>query len=714
MCWTWCGIYGDATCHSHAPLFDNVAVVKRDTVTEFVVTKTRDTGAGSLRQAILDANAAPDVSVITFDIPGGGLHVITPSSILPALTSPVVIDGFSQPGASPNTNGPGLPDNAVMAVVLDGVNLTNFRGIQLSGGLSTVRGMVIMDFGRNGIQINSDDNVVEGNYIGVDATGSVDRGNGFHGVYVGMDDNNNRIGGNLPEQRNVISGNGMSGVNIAATANNLVIGNLIGTDRTGQTAIPNSQYGVYLGNSSSVVVGGDTPEDRNVISGNARDGILIFQGNIVNVENNFIGTDISGLLPLGNGENGVELFSSTAGYGIDITKTNTIAFNGEDGVRVGDGHQGQYLIFGNHIHSNTGLGIDIGPDGVTPNSPTDDLQDTPTLLSVVVGPGGTTFTGRVTSTPFRQLRLQFCSNTVCDPSGSGEGEVFLASGYATADGSGTASFSIWTPVVAPAGSYVTATAAAVRSDNTSEFSNCVIAINTPTGSGVVVEPVDDDSGSSPVTMTFGDVSTEGVTELEISDSGPALPGTFITGEPPMYYDITTTATYSGTIEICVQYDEDHVPGDESDLELLHWVTDPPPADWDTVTTSVDTQLNIICGETSSLSPFILVVPDPGTGVDPTPEAPSAYALYQNVPNPFNPTTVIHYDVPDEGVRVTVQVFDVGGRLVSTLVDETQSAGSKSASWDGTDRRGQRVATGVYFYRMVAGEYVQTRKMVLMK
>jgi len=60
-------------------------------------------------------------------------------------------------------------------------------------------------------------------------------------------------------------------------------------------------------------------------------------------------------------------------------------------------------------------------------------------------------------------------------------------------------------------------------------------------------------------------------------------------------------------------------------------------------------------------------PDPGSGVDPTPELPSTYALYQNVPNPFNPSTAIHYDVPEAGQRVTLQVFDVRGRLVKTLV-----------------------------------------------
>jgi hypothetical protein len=94
--------------------------------------------------------------------------------------------------------------------------------------------------------------------------------------------------------------------------------------------------------------------------------------------------------------------------------------------------------------------------------------------------------------------------------------------------------------------------------------------------------------------------------------------------------------------------------------------------------------------------------------------PDRFALYQNVPNPFNPSTVIHYDVADAGGRITLQVFDVSGRLVKTLVDEAQSAGRKSVSWDGRNGLGSRAASGVYFYRLEAPGHVETRKMVLLE
>jgi hypothetical protein len=94
--------------------------------------------------------------------------------------------------------------------------------------------------------------------------------------------------------------------------------------------------------------------------------------------------------------------------------------------------------------------------------------------------------------------------------------------------------------------------------------------------------------------------------------------------------------------------------------------------------------------------------------------PRAYALYQNIPNPFNPTTVIRYDVPEDGVSVALRIYDVSGRLVRVLVDARESAGSRYVTWDGKDSRGRNVASGVYFCSFEAGGFRQTRKMVLLR
>jgi hypothetical protein len=105
--------------------------------------------------------------------------------------------------------------------------------------------------------------------------------------------------------------------------------------------------------------------------------------------------------------------------------------------------------------------------------------------------------------------------------------------------------------------------------------------------------------------------------------------------------------------------------------------------------------------------------DPGTGVQ-APATPDVFALYQSAPNPFNPTTVIRYDVPARGGKVTLRIYDVEGRLVSTLVNEYQSPGHKTATWHGRNNDGYGVASGVYFYRMTAPGFEMTRKMVLLK
>jgi hypothetical protein len=103
-----------------------------------------------------------------------------------------------------------------------------------------------------------------------------------------------------------------------------------------------------------------------------------------------------------------------------------------------------------------------------------------------------------------------------------------------------------------------------------------------------------------------------------------------------------------------------------------------------------------------------------TGIDPEPLAPSQFALYQNAPNPFNPSTEIRYDVPSSGGHVQLRVYDVHGRLVRTLVDTREEGGAKSLIWDARDDSGALVATGVYFYRLDAPGFSETRKMVVMK
>jgi len=107
-----------------------------------------------------------------------------------------------------------------------------------------------------------------------------------------------------------------------------------------------------------------------------------------------------------------------------------------------------------------------------------------------------------------------------------------------------------------------------------------------------------------------------------------------------------------------------------------------------------------------------IVADP-TGIPPS-LSTSRFSLQQNIPNPFNPLTVIRYTVPVGGGKVSIAVYDVNGRFVKTLLDAFESSGTKRVTWDGRDDRGAAVASGIYFYRLTARGFSETRKMLLLK
>jgi len=111
---------------------------------------------------------------------------------------------------------------------------------------------------------------------------------------------------------------------------------------------------------------------------------------------------------------------------------------------------------------------------------------------------------------------------------------------------------------------------------------------------------------------------------------------------------------------------------------------------------------------------IRITPEGVTAAGTVPVKPERFALYQNAPNPFNPSTLIRYDVPSDGARVILRVYDVQGRPVHTLFDGMQSAGEKTLAWDGRDDNGILVPSGVYFYRMETDGFSETRKMLLIR
>jgi hypothetical protein len=380
-------------------------------------------------------------------------------------------------------------------------------------------------------------------------------------------------------------------------------------------------------------------------------------------------------------------------------------------------------ILGNRIYANTGLGIDLGTLGVTANDAGDldtgpnNLQNFPVLTSAVANAGQTIVSGSLNTQPHRQVRVEFFSNAVCDASGHGEGATLLGGRALDSGPTGTVVFAEALPTQLPLGMPVTATATE-GSDlfgyySTSEFSACAVVINTPAGSSVSVTPIDVTTGSSPVTLTFDNVTTPGNTTLETQVTGPIPPGFFVVSDPLTYYHLTTTVTFTGNIEVCVNYDEGAIVGSEANVRVIHWDTALMPATWVDVTTSLDTNANIVCGTTTHLSPFVVGIGS-ATAVGPGDDLPQRFALGANVPNPFNPTTAVPYDVPAGGGHVSIRIYDVAGRLVKTLVDARRPAGRHRVVWDGRNQAGDPAASGVYFTQMRADGFVQNRKMVLLK
>ena len=414
--------------------------------------------------------------------------------------SGVVITGAGSDGnvVAGNYIGTDLAGTEALPNAQDGVAITagarsNRIGTDGDGLADEAERNVISGNFSHGVLITgtgTDLNVVAGNYLGTDATGTVALGNGFGveygaGVAVFSGAQSNRIGtdGNGvadTAERNVISGNSSKGVSIAheETSDNVVAGNYIGTDVTGTVALGNGQDGVKIWWASNQRIGGTSPGEGNLISGNARYGIFIqgdeAGGNLV--QGNCIGTDVSGTEALGNGAHGVLIADGAHSNAIggDAASGNLIAWNAGAGVAVvGEDTTGN-RIQANSIHDNGGLGIDLGDDGPTPNVPTLGVgtpsrwQDYPVITAAGFGTV-TRVIGTFSSTPNAEFTLDFYANGAADPSGYGEGERWLGSTRVTTDASGNARFDAALPSATTFGELITATATDADG-NTSEFS----------------------------------------------------------------------------------------------------------------------------------------------------------------------------------------------------------------------------------------------------
>src|SRR5262249_41245703 len=189
----------------------------------------RTLAVASLTQAeqnlVSGTPTANDTDTIAFNIPGAGVHTISPLYPLPEITDSAVIDGYTQPGASPNTNGPGLPDNAVLQIEISGAS-GGLIGLQLEASDTTVRGLVLNRFSQGAIGITRSNNKVQGNFIGTDPSGTSILLNRIYGVLVTAAANS-LIGGSDPADRNLIAGSSGAGIILSGIGGPTVQGTTI-------------------------------------------------------------------------------------------------------------------------------------------------------------------------------------------------------------------------------------------------------------------------------------------------------------------------------------------------------------------------------------------------------------------------------------------------------------------------------------------------------
>jgi hypothetical protein len=567
-----------------------------------------------------------------------------------------LISGNQSPGIA--INGAGTNNTLVQGNVIglnaagsgkiqNGDGIAIYGGAQLNtiGGTTTAARNIISGNQFAGVSIGNNGtntNLVQGNYIGLDATGSTAQGNGGDGIAIYGDGpapspspapapntgpQSNTIGGLTSGARNIISGNGGNGVSIGnpgsnGTNNNLVEGNYIGTDAVGTTAKANAGAGVVIyGGAQSNTIGGTTSSVRNVISGNSFQGVAIGGlggtlgatiGPAQNVvSGNFIGLDAAGITKIGNTSTGIDIYgtaqSNTIGgtsagarnficgstyYGIALsgigTNSNliqgntiglsvagTIIANGLQGVALfqaqsGDPSGPQSNLIGgsalgasNIIAGNTNEGIALFDPGTLKNTisqnsifsnhfrgigvytNSNNNQAAPTLssnpiLSTVANPGGTDVSGSLTSAASTTFRIEFFAS----PAGNDEGQYFVGAANAVTNGAGTATFSgasaVHLSAAVPSGYVITATATDPNG-NTSQFSAPQTVVTTDSDSDGL--PDNYQSAHPGVTGANADYDGDGVTNLQEFRAGTDPK------DPKSVFRISSVAENLGSLQL---------------------------------------------------------------------------------------------------------------------------------------------------------------------
>ena len=561
----------------------------------FTVTTAACGVPGSLHEAIRAANAAgPGPHTVAFDIPGSGVHTITLNENLPSINVEVMIDGTTQPGyagsplvaigCDPNTQFgfyftiPGTVrglaihscGTAIQALGGGGVAVQGCRlGTDASGLVAAPNGAGIVMQGEGSSVIGGpspeDRNIIsssligiavfgagaatiQGNFIGLDATGAAALPNQtgilIDGSYGGV-----LIGGTEVGEGNVISGNAAHAVQICCevfgqSSDVTIQGNLVGTDASGTALVPNGGDGIRGFAGRNFLIGGTVAGAGNVISGNLN-GIRLseaeFEGGLI-IQGNFVGTDPSSTLDLGNAQAGIQIASITTPFPANTIGTsspggpgsNVVAFNGTGVVITGDARD---TIRGNSIFSNHVLGISLGGGNTpTPNDAGDGdtgpngLQNYPIITSATQEGSNVRVVDTLNSIASAAFALDFYAN----PPSTGvppdylQGETWLGTAQVTTDSSGNVSFDLLlSGATLDPGARVSSTATDFLG-RTSEFSQGIVLASTPltgdaAGQSLTVKGMVFEAGATVTVGGIAAASASVVNDQEIAVFTPALP-----------------------------------------------------------------------------------------------------------------------------------------------------------------------------------------------
>ena len=381
------------------------------------------------------------------------------------------------------------------------------------------RGNLVSGNQGNGIEVRAWTNFVQSNIVGLDINGLNEipnGGNGVHSVQSGF----HVIGGNNPEEGNIIGGNGQDGVYMKNCIWSGIGGNLIGIGADTLTLVGNGRHGVML--DSGCIwnsIGGNSYDSYNIIADNDVHGIMMHEtGGIMTIRGNHIGTFFDGthFHTMGNAQDGIHIdqsgiFGSTIGDSTQFGLFNAIAHNGGRGIHLVNGTA--TAMYRNLFYENGNVAIDLASDGPTVNDSLDpdtgpnQLTNTPELFAAQACGNGVLVDGKMLGKANHRYFIEFYASQNLDPTGFGEGQLYLGATFDTTDATGVFYFNTFVGAApAPAGWFVTATATVTTgATNTSEFCQ---GVSISSGSAPPTPPSDmvlceDDSVVVSATGTGG-------------------------------------------------------------------------------------------------------------------------------------------------------------------------------------------------------------------